>query len=70
MIFTGKPTAKMLSCGTTRETTPKATSVRISASSTGAATSSAAAKIPAKAAAAAGDQLSRATGTVSIGTSS
>ncbi len=36
IIFIGKPTAKMFSCGTTRETTPKATSVRISASSTGA----------------------------------
>ena len=34
----GKPTAKTLSCGTTRETTPNAASVSTSASSTGAET--------------------------------
>ena len=45
MILAGKPTAKTLSCGTTRETTPKAASVRISASSTGAAISMAETKI-------------------------
>src|SRR6202012_1030886 len=37
----GKPTAKTFSCGTTRETTPKATSVTSSASNTGATISSA-----------------------------
>ena len=41
----GKPTANTFSCGTTRETMPNATSVIISASITGAATSSAEAKI-------------------------
>src|SRR5262249_4912828 len=45
--FAGKPTAKTLSWGTTRETTPKAASVRISASITGPATSRAEAMIPA-----------------------
>ena len=39
--FVGKPTANTFSCGTTRETMPKATSVISSATSTGAATSSA-----------------------------
>jgi len=36
--FIGKPTAKTLSCGTTRETTPKPASGRMSASRTGPAT--------------------------------
>ena len=38
MTLAGMPTAKTLSCGTTRETTPNAASVRISARMTGAAT--------------------------------
>ena len=45
-ILAGKPTAKTLSCGTTFETTPIATSVMISASSTGAQTWIADAKMP------------------------
>ena len=38
MTLAGKPTAKTLSCGTTRETTPNAASVRMSARMTGPAT--------------------------------
>ena len=36
IILAGKPTAKMFICGTTRETTPNAASVMISAMMTGA----------------------------------
>ena len=45
----GKPTAKTLSCGTTRETTPNAASVRISARMIGPATWMALRKIEANA---------------------
>ena len=45
-ILAGKPTAKTLSCGTTFETTPIATSVMISASRTGAQIWIAATKTP------------------------
>ena len=45
--FAGKPTAKTLSCGTTRETMPKAASVITSAISTGAQIWMAAVKMPA-----------------------
>ena len=46
IILAGKPTAKMFSCGTTRETTPNAASTMISAISTGAAIMNADTKMP------------------------
>src|SRR3954454_13264470 len=46
VTLAGKPIWKTLSCGTTRDTTPNAASVRITASATGAASSSAATNTP------------------------
>ena len=46
VTLAGKPTAKTLSCGMTRETRPNATSVSVAASRTGAQISIAAAKMP------------------------
>ncbi len=46
----GKPTAKMFSCGTTRDTTPNAASTMISAIRTGAPIKNAATKMPENAA--------------------
>ena len=49
IILAGKPTAKMFICGTTRETTPNAASVMISAMMTGAPIITPATKMPEKA---------------------
>ena len=46
IILAGKPTAKMFSCGTTRETTPNAASTMISAIRTGAPIMNAETKMP------------------------
>ena len=46
IILAGKPTAKTFICGTTRETTPNAASVMISAMMTGAPIITPATKIP------------------------